>query len=117
MRNMLGFNTCDVKDSRVRNTAIPDLPSRVNMAIPPHLAYSCRYWMAHLQDAECTPDLLNEATQFFKDMFPYWLEAISLLSLSSPLSSILSALETCTILIKWAKVRSIISMVRGECLT
>jgi hypothetical protein len=113
MRNMLRFNICDLKDSRVRNTAIPDLPSRVNKAIPPHLAYSCQYWMAHLQHADCTPDLLNEVTLFFKDMFPYWLEAISLLSLSTPLSSILSALETCTILRKWDKVRSIM-MVRGE---
>ena len=104
MRNMLRFNICDLMDSRVCNTTIPDLPSRVNKAIPPHLAYSCRYWMAHLQHADCTPDLSNEITLFLKDMFPYWLEAFSLLSLSSPLSSILSALETCTILRKWAKV-------------
>ena len=104
MQSMLRFNICDLKDSRVRNTALRDLPSRVNKAIPPCLAYSCQYWMDHLQYANCEPDLLNEVTLFFKAMFPYWLEAISLLSLSSPLSSILSALETCTILRKWAKV-------------
>ncbi|KAN0085996.1 Quinonprotein alcohol dehydrogenase-like superfamily [Tylopilus felleus] len=103
MRTMLRFNICDLKDSRIRNVDIPDLPTRVNTAIPPHLAYSCRYWMHHLQRADCTPDLLNEVTLFFKDMFPYWLEAISLLSLSSPLSTILSALETCTTLRKWTK--------------
>ena len=114
MRNMLKFNICDLKDSRVRNTAIPDLPSRVNKAIPPHLAYSCQYWMDHLQDADCTPDLLSEVTLFFKDMFPYWLEAISLLSLFSPLSSILSALGTCTLLKKWANVRSIIMVLKGD---
>ena len=113
MRNMLRFNICDLKDSRVRNTVIADLSSRVNKAIPSHLAYSCQYWMDHLQHADCTPDLLNEVTLFFKDMFPYWLEVISLLSLSSPLSSILSALGTCTILRRWAKVSSII-MGRGE---
>ena len=104
MRKMLRFNICDLKDSRTRNTAIPDLPHRVSKAIPPHLAYSCRYWMHHLQFAACTPDLLNELTLFFKGMFPYWLEAISLLSLSSPQSVIQSALETCTILMKWTKV-------------
>ena len=112
MQNMLRFNICDLKDSRVRNTAIPDLPSRVSKAIPPHLAYSCRYWMDHLQHADYTPDLLSKVTLFFKDMFPYWLEAISLLSLSSPLSSILSALETCTILRQWVKVR-LIMMIKG----
>ncbi|KAG8219236.1 hypothetical protein J3R82DRAFT_74 [Butyriboletus roseoflavus] len=105
MRNMLKFNICDLKDSRERNAAIPDLPSRVNKAIPPHLVYSCQYWMDHLQHTRYTLDLLNEVTLFFNDFFPYWLEAISLLSLSSPLSFILSALETCTILKKWAKVR------------
>ena len=105
MRNSLKFNICDLKDSRIRNIAIPDLPTRVNMAIPPHLSHSCQYWMYHLQHADCTPDLLNEVTLFFKTFFPYWLEAISLLSLSSPLSPILSAIETCTILQKWAQVR------------
>ena len=114
MRNMLRFNICDLKDSRVPHTAIPDLRSRLNKAIPPRLAYSCQYWMDHLQHAECTPDLLNEVTLFFTDMFPYWLEAISLLSLSSPLSSILSALETCTTMRKWAKVRTIMMKLRGE---
>ena len=106
MRNMLRFNICDLKDSRVLNTAIHDLPGRVAKTIPPHLSYSCRYWMHHLPDIECTPDLLNEVTLFFKAFLPYWLEVISLLSLISPLSSILSALETCTILKQWAQVRS-----------
>ena len=105
MRTMLRFNICDLKDSRIRNVDIHDLPSRVNTAIPSHLAYSCRYWMDHLQHADCTAELSNEVTLFFKDMFPYWLEAISLLSFSSPLSTILSALETCTTLSKWTKVR------------
>ena len=105
MRIKLKFNICDLKDSRIRNVDIPDLPTRVNTAIPSHLAYSCRYWMDHLQHADCTPDLSNEVTLFFKDVFPYWLEAISLLSLSSPLSTILSALKTCTTLSKWTKVR------------
>ena len=68
--------------------------------------------MDHLQHADYTPDLLSKVTLFFKDMFPYWLEAISLLSLSSPLSSILSALETCTILRQWVKVR-LIMMIKG----
>ena len=114
MQKILRFNICDLKDSRVRNHAIPDLLSRVTNAIPPHLAYSCQYWMHHLQDIY-TPDLLNEVTLFFKAFLPFWLEAISLLSLSSPLSPILSALETCTILTKWTKVNSMM-IVRNEVL-
>ena len=106
MRDMLKFNICDLKDSRLRNSAVPDLSDQVNKAIPPHLSYSCQYWMDHLQHVNCTPELLDEVTLFFKDFFAYWLEVISLLCLSSPLSPILSALETCTILQTWAKVRS-----------
>ncbi|KAG9312695.1 hypothetical protein JVU11DRAFT_7113 [Chiua virens] len=102
MRHMLKFNICDLADSRILNTAIPDLPSRVNRAIPPHLSYSCLYWMNHLQDAQDAPDLLDEVTLFFRGFFPYWIEAISLLSHSSA-SPISSAMETCTILQHWTQ--------------
>ncbi|KAH0826236.1 hypothetical protein J3R83DRAFT_5695 [Lanmaoa asiatica] len=101
--SMLKFNICDLKDSRLRNVEVPNLASRVTKAIPPHLAYSCQYWMHHMQDAQCTAELLDEVTSFFKNFFPFWLEAISLLSLSSPLSYILAAVETCADLEKWAK--------------
>ena len=106
MRNMLKFNMCNLKDPCLRNAMIPNLAEQVNMAIPSHLSYACLHWMDHLQHAACTPELLHEVTLFFKDFFPYWLEAISLLSLASPLSSILSAEETCKIIMAWAKVWS-----------
>ena len=104
MQKMLKFNICDLKDSRLWNIEVTDLMSRVTKAIPPYLAYSCQYWMDHMQHAECSAKFLDEVTSFFKNFFPFWLEAISLLSLSSPVSYILAALETCTILEKWAKV-------------
>ena len=106
MQKMLKFNICDLEDSRLRNTAVTDLTKRVTKAIPPHLAYSCQYWMGHMQHAECSAELLDKITSFFKKFFPFWLEAISLLSLPSPVSYILAAAETCAILKKWAKVRS-----------
>lgn len=106
MQKMFKFNICDLKDSRLRNSDVPDLTSRVVKAIPPHLAYSCQYWMDHMQRTECTAELLSEITLFFKKFFPFWLETISLLSLPSPTPYILAATETCRILKKWAKVRS-----------
>ena len=108
MQEMLTFNMCNLKDSKLCNAAIPDLSHHVNKAIPPHLSYSCQYWMSHLQHTECTPELLDKVTLFFKKFFPYWLEAISLLSISSPLIPILSALRTCTILQTWTKVRCMV---------
>jgi hypothetical protein len=110
MEKNLKFNICDLEDSRLRNTKVPDLTSRVTKAIPPHLAYSCQYWMSHMRHAECSPELLEQVTSFFMKFFPFWLEAISLLSLSSPISYILAAAETCTILEKWTKVGAIMMM-------
>ena len=104
MRDKLRFNICDLRDSRLRNAEVPDLDERVKMAISPHLSYSCRYWMDHLQCVDCTPELLKEIACFFKDLFPYWVEAISLLSYISSVHPILSAQEACTILSTWAKV-------------
>lgn len=104
MRKTLKFNICDLKDSRLRNAAVPNLTSQVTKAIPPHLAYSCQYWMVHVQHADCTPELLDEVTLFFKNFFPFWLEAISLLSLFSPVSYTQAALKACNILKHWAKV-------------
>ena len=112
MQKMLKFNICDLRDSRLRNAEVSNLPSRVTKAIPRHLTYSCQYWMDHMQHAECPPEL-EKVTSFFKNFFPFWLEAISLLSLSSPSSYILAALETCTILEKWAKVRSTVMINDG----
>ena len=107
MRDKLRFNICGLKDSRERNATVSDLDNRVKLAIPPHLSYSCRHWMDHLQHTECTPELLKEIACFFKDFFPYWLEAISLLSRMFQVSPILSAQVACTILSEWAKVCTI----------
>ena len=104
MRDKLRFNICDLKDSRLYNASVPNLHEHVKMAIPPHLSYSCRYWMDHLQYAHCTPELLEETTRFFIDFFPYWLEAISLLCQISQVSPILSAQAAHTILSTWAEV-------------
>ncbi|KAG6377914.1 WD40-repeat-containing domain protein [Boletus reticuloceps] len=103
MRKMLKFNICDLEDSRLRNNAVPYLADRVSNVIPPYLTYSCQYWMDHVQHTESTPELLDEITSFFKTFFPFWLEALSLLSLFHPTSYTLSALTACTILRQWAK--------------
>ena len=105
MRTMLRFNICDLEDSRLRNAAVPNLTGRVAKAIPPHLAYACQYWMDHLQDVDRPSELLDEVALFFKNFFPFWLEAISLLAHSSPVLYTVAALKACNILEHWAKVR------------
>ena len=69
--NMLRFNICDLGDSREFNINVSDLPTQVDKAIPTHMAYSWKYWMYHLQYAECSSALLDEVTIFFRNFFPY----------------------------------------------
>ncbi|KAG9308623.1 hypothetical protein JVU11DRAFT_11731 [Chiua virens] len=102
MCRMLKFNICGLADSRILNDKVSGLSSCVDEAIPPHLSYSCLYWMDHLQHTICSSDLNSEITLFFKRFFPYWLEVISLLSLSSA-SPISSALQACIALQHWAQ--------------
>ncbi|KAG9312578.1 hypothetical protein JVU11DRAFT_6974 [Chiua virens] len=106
MCRMLKFNICGLADSRILNDKISGLSGHVDEAIPPHLSYSCLYWMDHLQHTSCSSDLISEIILFFKRFFPYWLEVISLLSLSSA-SPISSALQTCITLQHWAQPKTI----------
>ncbi|KIJ65625.1 hypothetical protein HYDPIDRAFT_66323, partial [Hydnomerulius pinastri MD-312] len=106
MQRMLKFNMCNLEDSRVFNSEVDGLQERVKAAIPSYLAYSCQYWMVHLHSGECSQDVLDQVIDFFKSCFPYWLEAISLLSQLVPTIYISSAQQSCVLLEKWAKVNS-----------
>ncbi|KIJ58802.1 hypothetical protein HYDPIDRAFT_101954, partial [Hydnomerulius pinastri MD-312] len=106
MQRMLKFNMCNLEDSRVFNSKVDGLQERVKAAIPPYLAYSCQYWMEHLHSGEYSQDVVDQVTDFFKSCFPYWLEAISLLSQLVPIIHISSAQQSCVLLEKWAKVNS-----------
>ncbi|KIJ58358.1 hypothetical protein HYDPIDRAFT_65611, partial [Hydnomerulius pinastri MD-312] len=107
MQRMLKFNMCNLQDSRVLNSQVDGLQERVKAAIPSYLAYSCQYWMEHLHHVECSQDVLDQVTDVFKTCFPYWLEAISLLSQVVPVTYISSAQQSCALLQQWAKVNSV----------
>jgi hypothetical protein len=70
MEKTLKFNICDLEDSRLRNTKVPDLTSRVTKAIPPHLAYSCQYWMGHMRHAECSPRVVRTGDIILQEHLP-----------------------------------------------
>ncbi|KIJ58793.1 hypothetical protein HYDPIDRAFT_101966, partial [Hydnomerulius pinastri MD-312] len=106
MQRMLKFNMCNLEDSRVFNSEVDRLQERVKAAIPSYLAYSCQYWMEHLHSGEYSQDAVDQVTDFFKSCFPYWLEAISLLSQLVPTMYISSAQQSCVLLEKWAKVNN-----------
>ena len=86
MVTQLRFNICKLEDSRLANTDIKDLPSRIKQNIPDPLQYSCLHWSNHL----CfTPDdrdqrvlVLERLKNFFEGVYPvFWIEALSVMGM------------------------------------
>jgi len=84
MVTQLCFNICDLEDSRLANTDIKDLPSRVQENISDALQYSCLHWSNHL----CSPPdnhdqrvlVLEGLKEFFEGLYPlFWVEVLSVM--------------------------------------
>jgi hypothetical protein len=93
MKEELRFNICDLKTSYLQNIDIPDITTRVEECIHPHVSYSCCFWANHL--AETTFDIqVFEALQYFMEtQFLFWLEVLSLIKRVNLASSILLLLS------------------------
>ena len=82
MVNQLCFNICKLEDSRLTNSAIEDLPSRIQQNISDPLQYSALYWSNHF----CyTPDngdrsVWGTLKEFFEGLYPlFWIEVLSIM--------------------------------------
>ena len=80
----LRFNICKLEDSRLANTDIEDLPSRVKQNISDPLQYSCLYWSNHLcfpsDDLDQRAVVLGSLKKFFEGLYPvFWIEALSVM--------------------------------------
>jgi len=88
MVKQLHFNICKLEDSRLANTDIEDLPSRIEQNISDPLQYSSLYWSIHLRS---TPDkiqhghpILGSLKEFFEGLYPlFWIEVLSLMGMVS----------------------------------
>jgi hypothetical protein len=82
MVGQLCFNICQLEDSRLANSDVRDLSSRIRQHISDSLQYSSVYWSNHLCS---TPDnrdwrLLGGLTEFFEGLYPlFWIEVLSIL--------------------------------------
>ena len=81
MVGQLRFNICMLEDSRMANTEIKDLQSRINQHISEALQYSSLYWSHHV----CfTPDngdghVWASLKDFFEGLYPlFWAEVLSI---------------------------------------
>jgi len=96
----LRFNICGLEDSRLANTDIDDLQSRIKSNIPDCLQYSSLYWSNHLCFA---PDndkrVWNSLEEFFEGLCPlFWIEVLSILGMV-PMGA-----PSIRSVISWAKV-------------
>ena len=82
----LRFNICKLDDSRLANTDVKDLQSRIEENISNPLQYSSLYWSNHL----CfSPDSMNHDPQalgplggFFEGSYPlFWVEVLSIMGM------------------------------------
>jgi len=87
MVKQLHFNICNLEDSRLTNTDIKDLPSRIEQNISDPLQYSSLYWSIHLRS---TPDkvqhdtILGSLKEFFEGLYPlFWIEVLSVMGMVS----------------------------------
>ena len=86
MVGQLRFNICELEDSRLANTDVKDLESRIERNISEPLQYSCLYWSNHLS---MTPDHdnwrvlgLGSLRKFFEGLSPlFWIEVLSILGM------------------------------------
>jgi NACHT domain len=84
MISQLRLNICKLEDSRLANTEVKDLPSRIKENISDALQYSSLYWSNHV----CfTPNddkqrVWGYLKKFFEGCYPvFWIESLSILGM------------------------------------
>jgi hypothetical protein len=84
MIRQLRFNICKLEDSRLANTDVRDLQTRIKEHISDSLQYSSRYWSNHLCS---TPDNGNRGVfgslkEFFEGLYTlFWIEVLSIMGM------------------------------------
>ena len=86
MTTQLRFNICELKDSRLANADIRDLPSRVKESISDALQYSCLHWSNHLcfpsDNREQSGLVLGSLKKFLEGLYPiFWVEVLSIMGM------------------------------------
>ena len=82
----LRFNICKLDDSRLANTDVKDLQSRIEENISDPLQYSSLYWSNHLcfspDGMNHDPQALGKLNGFFEGSYPlFWVEVLSIMGM------------------------------------
>lgn len=100
MKEKLQFNICNLPNSHLPNSKVPDLDERVKKHIPGELAYACQYWTEHVRATSLTPTLADKILEFLNhERLLFWFEALSLLrtmsTASRSFSSLMNSVTVC----------------------
>jgi hypothetical protein len=79
LKSQLHFNICDLEDSHILNSDIPELSARIEQYISDELKYASLFWSDHLQHATVNNEILFKLKDLTHRQFPHWLEVLSLL--------------------------------------
>ncbi|CAI7609840.1 unnamed protein product, partial [Penicillium glandicola] len=92
MQDSLEKNICKLPSEGIQRNEISN--DSIQHYISPELKYACRYWAHHLVQCTDLPSMMHNAYLFFQVHFLHWVEAMSLLRLTSVVSGILDILQT-----------------------
>ena len=86
-------NICRLPSDGTQRVEV-DRQSAINNYLSPELQYSCRYWAHHLVQCTELRNMAHDAFSFLRVHFLHWIEAMSLLGLTSEISGILDRFQT-----------------------
>ncbi|PLB49666.1 hypothetical protein P170DRAFT_426542 [Aspergillus steynii IBT 23096] len=84
---------CDLQSFGIQHEDIDD--KIIRQFVPPHLQYSCRYWVFHLAQSK-SPLSKTEVLSFLKAYFLHWLEVMSLTGVISETVDMMKTLQSRT---------------------
>lgn len=80
MSSLLRFNICELSNSYLPNSSVPDLYNRVQEHVPAYLSYACRFWIDHLVQTTFSSDVSHRVHSFLETFTLFWLEVLALLN-------------------------------------
>jgi len=89
MQHSLRRNICNLPNEGTQRNEIRK--DSIQHCIHPELKYACQYWAHHLKQCTGLVSMMHEAFLFLQEHFLHWVEAMSLLGLTS---RILGTLDT-----------------------
>jgi hypothetical protein len=105
MKSGLRFNIAGLETSHCRNADVPDLATRIEKSILPHLSYGCRFWADHLGATAYDTGILKEVKDFLYYRILYWLEVLSLIKKVNMASGMLLSV------LRWNQVRQNVEII------